>query len=337
MANDNSAWNTENAIASLIILMLAHDFQAYWRYSISHIFPCCSIKAHIKILLQHNLPKRQLKKRQTFCLDCWKQSNHKWMILFHIWWNFPLVRLTDSGHIHVCSGHALSHTLHPWNSNPLNLICSVSIFLLPEWVNDNIWAACHTTQNYNLSFKGGGNGGRGYAAIVEFTWDFIVFAEQTKIKVLTLDPVFHSEVLPVWEIREFIFFFWKLIALKKDEFHSSGPPTGMASSPSKFSLELTGTLLPLYLLWGHLGAHFAFLLPPLVECHLPGIAFKWFTLWMFSVEHCVFPLRSEFNFSNWIEFYVTFKWELSSSYHPSLCLSILLHLLFIAPIYWPHF
>lgn len=99
-------------------------FQAYWRYSISHIFPCCLIKPHIKILLQHNLPKRQLKKKQTFCLDCWKQSNHEWMILFHIWWNFPLMCLTDSGHIHVC----LSHTLHPWNSNRLNLMCSVSIF-----------------------------------------------------------------------------------------------------------------------------------------------------------------------------------------------------------------
>lgn len=123
------------------------------------------------------------------------------MILFHIWWNFPWMCLTDSGHIHVCSGHALSHTLHPWNSNPLNLMSSVSIFSLPEWVNDNIWAACCTTQNYNLSFKGGGNGGRGFAAMVGFTWDFIVFAEQTKIKVLTLDPLLHSEVLPVWEIR----------------------------------------------------------------------------------------------------------------------------------------
>lgn len=101
-----------------------------------------------------------------------------------------------------------------------------------------------------------------------------MFAEQTKIEVLTMDPVFLSEVLPVWEVREFIFFFWKLIAMKKDEFHSSGPPTGMASSPSEFSLELTGTLLPLYLLWGHLWVHFTFLLPPLVECHLAGIAFK---------------------------------------------------------------
>lgn len=84
-------------------------------------------------------------------------------------------------------------------------------------------------------------------------------------------------------------------------------------------MELKGNLFPLYLLWGHLWVHFAFLLPPLAECHLPGIAFKWFTLWMFSVEHYTFPLSSKFNFSNWFEFHVTFKWELLSSHHPSLC------------------
>lgn len=72
MANDNFAWNIEKAMVSLIILMIAHDFQAHGRYSISHISPCCSIKAHIKILLQYKLPKRQLKKRQTFFLNFWK-------------------------------------------------------------------------------------------------------------------------------------------------------------------------------------------------------------------------------------------------------------------------
>lgn len=216
------------------------------------------------------------------------------------------------------------------------MLCFHFFFLLPERVNDNIWAACCTTQNYNLSFKGGGNGGRGFAAIVGFTWDFIVFAEQTKIEVLTMDPVFHSEVLPVWEVREFILFFLETDSLEEGWVPQQWAPNWDGQQPFWVQSGVDGHFASIILAMGTSLGSFHFLLPPLVECHLAGIAFKWFTLWMFSVEHCVFPLSSEFNFSNWIKFYVTLKWELSSSHHPSLCPSILVRLLFIAPIYWPY-
>lgn len=66
-----------------------------------------------------------------------------------------------------------------------------------------------------------------------------------------MDPAFFSsEILLVWvkiEEGEFILFLDE-IALKKDEFQSSGPQPEMVGSPSKFCLELVGTLLPLHLL-----------------------------------------------------------------------------------------
>lgn len=217
--------------------------------------------------------------------------------------------LTGSGHIHVCSCHALSHTPHPRNSNPLNLMCSISILLLHGWINYNIWIACCTKLSYNLNFKTGGNGSRGYADIVRFTWDFTVFMANTKIEVLILEPVFSSEVLLIWNNRRKRNspLYWKLIAWKRMSSRAVGPRPRWSAALPKSSLELAGTLFPLYLLWGHLWVHSTFSFPPLVQCHLPKIAFRWLALRMFSIEHHSFPFRREFNFSEWIEFYFYFN------------------------------
>lgn len=143
--------------------------------------------------------------------------------------------LLDSGHIYVCSCHALSHTLHLWNSSPLNWMCSISICLFHDWINSNTWTTCCTKLSYNPNFKGRSNGGKGYTDIVRLIWDFIVF--MTKIK--NRSPIFGScsqfrgsPGLGNKRKERICPLFWKLIALK-DEFQSSGPQTKMVSSSSK--------------------------------------------------------------------------------------------------------
>lgn len=67
--------------------------------------------------------------------------------------------------------------------------------------------------------------------VCEIHLRFLSVYNKDKIEDLSLDPILSLEVLPIWGIMKRICpLFWKQIALKKDEFQSSGPSTSKIQS-----------------------------------------------------------------------------------------------------------
>lgn len=134
----------------------------------------------------------------------------------------------------MCSCHALSHSLYPWNSNPLNLMCSISIFLLHDWINYNIWTASCTKLSYNLNFQ---QGGQRTCRYFEIHLKYHSVCGIDKNRRPNFGSCFQFRAPPALgnnRRKRLSPLFWKLIALKKEAFQSSGPrlrwPSALPSS-----------------------------------------------------------------------------------------------------------